>query len=173
MPIKPALVAFHPKGPKPQAVRSVMCPHCSKNFEISKRALSIRCPQCTRPLQFSDFTLRDRVEGDVSTMGHIELDQHGEMSGRLVCGALTSDGNFNGKAMVYGDITLQTHSLTTGTLVAKSLSIAHGASFRGKVEISPKPNISPTSHRLSSHRPLRKTPKRVTTANQTTFKPLI
>ena len=171
MPIKPALVAFHPKRPKPQAVRRVMCPHCSKNFEISKRALSVRCPQCTRPLQFSDFTLKDRVQGDVSTMGHIELDQHGVMSGKLVCGALTSDGNFDGKAMVYGEITLQQHSLTTGELVAKSLSVSAGATLRGKINICPKPKISPTSRRLSN-RPLRKTPKRVTSTNQSTFKPL-
>ncbi|QQE11370.1 polymer-forming cytoskeletal protein [Planctomycetota bacterium] len=117
--------------------------------------------------------MRDRVEGDVSTMGHIELDQHGEMNGRLVCGALSSDGSFEGKAMVYGAITLHEHSLTTGSLVAKSLNVAQGATLRGNVSISPKPKISTTQHRLTSHRPLQKVQKRVTSTNQTTFKPLV
>ncbi|WP_432799678.1 bactofilin family protein [Poriferisphaera sp. WC338] len=171
MPIKPALVAFHPRGPKPQAVRPVMCPHCGNNFEISKRAISVRCPACTRPLQFSDFTLNSRVEGDVSTMGHIELDHQGEMNGRLVCGQLTSAGSFEGKALVYGPIALQGASLTTGELVAKALSVTTGATFRGKVNICPKPKISPTLRRLAN-RPLRKTPKRMTSATTSNFQPI-
>jgi len=85
MPLKPALAAFHPKGPEPRAMRRVACPFCGHGFDISRKALSVRCPGCTRPLQFEDLALRGRVEGDVSTMGEVELTEPSEMIGRLVC----------------------------------------------------------------------------------------
>ena len=84
MPLRPALATIHPREPAPRSMRRVLCPHCGRAFEVSTRAMSVRCPACTRPLEFKDLTLRARMEGDVSTMGHVELTNHSEMIGRLV-----------------------------------------------------------------------------------------
>ena len=170
MPLRPALVAFHPRGPEPKSVRKVNCPHCGNGFEISKRALSIRCPQCTRPLQFSDLTLKQRVQGDVATMGHVQLDGHGEMNGRLVCGQLTITGSFEGQATVYGQIELVGQSLTTGQLVGKALRVSHGATLRCGVTICPQPkaDLGPALRRLQKPRAL--SHRRL--AQTTTFEPV-
>lgn len=105
--------------------------------------MSVRCPTCTRPLEFKDLTLRQRLQGDVSTMGHVELSNPSEMIGRLVCGRFTNTGRFEGHAVVYGSIELAGNSLTIGELTGKSLSIHHGATARVRVNILPKPRIRP------------------------------
>ncbi len=117
--------------------------------------MSARCPTCTRPLEFKDLILRQRLHGDVVTMGHIELTAPSEMMGRLVCGCLSNQGRFEGRAVVYGAIELGDQSLTTGELTAKSLRVHRGAILRAKADISPRPTAGPTTRQLGS-RPLRR-----------------
>lgn len=159
MPLKPALSTIHPKAPQPRQVRRVACPQCGQSFEISMKAMSVRCPGCTRPLEFKDLTIRHKLEGDISTMGAVGLDTMGEMIGRLCCGQLTNEGRFEGKAMVYGTITLVGSSLTTGELSGRSLFVARGATLRARAIIGPKPKVSQQA-RMLSQRPLRRISRR-------------
>lgn len=122
--------------------------------------MSVRCPTCTRPLEFKDLTLRQRLEGDVSTMGHVELSHPSEMIGRLVCGRFTNTGRFEGHAVVYGPIELASNSFTTGELIGKSLTIQRGATTRVKAHILPKPRIGPGAGKLMN-RPTRQLTPRI------------
>ncbi|MEM1209496.1 MAG: polymer-forming cytoskeletal protein [Planctomycetota bacterium] len=141
MPLKPAMVAFHPRKPEPADKRAVSCPSCGKAFEISAKAMSVRCPSCTRPLQFSDLDIKQRLAGEVATMGRVELHRSGEISGKLVCGELASDGSFQGDALVYGRLRLRDGSLTTGTLTARAIATDPGATLRGRLAVSPSPTV--------------------------------
>ena len=173
MPLRPALAAFHPKGPKPKAVRTVSCPHCSRGFEISSKAMSIRCPQCTRPLAFEDLHLDSKVQGDVSTMGTVHLGDQGEMVGRLVCGQLDSAGRVDGKVVVYGSVELQADSLATGQLNARSFHAHPGSTVRMSVKIGPKPVVSAATGAVTT-RPLQRTGRRIVggMTNAERFKPV-
>lgn len=164
MPLKPALSTVHPKAPAPREVRKVSCPQCGQAFEISMRAMSVRCPACTRPLEFKDLMLRQKLEGDVCTMGHVGVEGSGEMIGRLVCGQLTNEGRFEGRAIVFGTIQCLGKSLTTGEVSARSLRVTRGATLRARATIGPKPKVSPTA-RLLSYRPLKRISKRTFGAN--------
>ncbi|MEM1356180.1 MAG: polymer-forming cytoskeletal protein [Planctomycetota bacterium] len=155
MPLRPALAAFHPKAPAPKTVRSVHCPHCGTGFEISSKAMSVRCPSCTRPLAFEDLNLNSRVEGDVSTMGHVQLGEQGAMVGRLVCGQLTNVGRLEGRVVVFGRIELCPQSLTTGEISGRSLSAGIGCTLRARASIGPKPQVSAIARTIGS-RPLRR-----------------
>lgn len=145
MPLRPALKTIHPRTPQPRQVRNCSCPHCAHRFEISSRAMSARCPACTKPLEFNDLTLRTRLEGDVSTMGHVILAEPSEMLGRLVCGQFTNQGRFEGRAVVYGSVVFTRDSLSTGTLSARSLVIHGGATAHVKVEVTPHNRAKPTT----------------------------
>lgn len=173
MPLRPALAAFNPKGPKPKMVRQVACPHCSCSFDISSKAMSIRCPQCTRPLAFEDLHLDSKVQGDVSTMGTVHLGGQGEMVGRLVCGQLDSAGRVDGKVVVYGKAELQAESLATGQLNARSFYAHRGATVRMSLKIGPKPMVSTTTGVVST-RPLQRTGRRIVggMTNAERFKPV-
>jgi|GEM_PF-1580031 len=160
MPLRPALAAFHPKGPSPKAVRQVNCPHCSCGFSISQKAMSVRCPRCTRPLAFEDLRLDSKVQGDVSTMGTVHLGTQGEMVGRLICGQLDSAGRVDGKVVVYGRAELQPGSLATGELSARSVCVHPGSTVRLSVKIGPKPLVSVTTGAVAT-RPLRRLGRRI------------
>jgi len=121
--------------------------------------MSVRCPTCTRPLEFKDLTLRQRLEGDVSTMGHVELSHPSEMIGRLVCGRFTNTGRFEGNAVVYGPIELAGNSFTTGELTGKSLNVQRGATARVSANILPKPRLGPGSGKLLDRPTRRLTPR--------------
>ena len=160
MPLRPALAAFHPKGPKPKAVRKVNCPHCSAGFDISQKAMSVRCPRCTRPLAFEDLHLDSKVQGDVSTMGTVRLGEQGEMIGRLICGNLHSEGRVDGKVVVYGRAELWPNSLATGELSARALYAHRGSTARLSVKIGPKPLVSTVTSAVTT-RPLQRTGRRL------------
>ncbi|MEM6333670.1 MAG: polymer-forming cytoskeletal protein [Planctomycetota bacterium] len=139
MPLRPAMAAFHPRKPDPREKRSVACPACGHAFTISSKAMSVRCPSCTRPLQFSDLDVRQRLAGEIATMGRVGLQRSGEISGRLVCGELDTEGSFQGDALVYGAMKLKTGSLTTGSITCRSVSAEHGATLRSRLCVQPKP----------------------------------
>jgi len=136
-PIKPALSSIS-RSPAPQTVRQVHCPHCGQRFEASKKAVSLRCPGCTQPMNFEDLTLRRKLNGDLTTMGHVEVSAPSEMAGKLVCGEFTNQGRFEGHAKVFGPVVLDAESLTLGNLEARSLRIVPGATIRGSVKVSPQ-----------------------------------
>ena len=160
MPLRPALAAFHPKSPKPKAVRTVNCPHCSAGFDISQKAMSVRCPRCTRPLAFEDLHLDSKVQGDVSTMGTVHLGENGEMVGRLICGMLDNAGRVDGKVVVYGKAEMQPDSLTTGQLSSRAICAHRGASIRMTVKIGPKPLVSAVTGAVTT-RPLQRSGRRL------------
>ena len=133
--------------------------------------MSVRCPSCTRPLEFKDLTLHKRLEGDVSTMGHVQLSHPSEMIGRLVCGRFTNTGRFQGQAVVYGAIELAGNSLTVGELTGKSLCVHHGATARLKANILPKPTLGPGSEKLRD-RPTRRLLPRIAAVSPRGIRPL-
>lgn len=173
MPLRPALAAFNPKGPKPTAIRAVSCPHCSHGFDISQKAMSIRCPQCTRPLAFEDLHLDSKIQGDVSTMGTVHLGGQGEMVGRLICGQLNSSGRVDGKVVVYGHAEVHADSLATGQLNARSFAAHRGATVRMTMKIGPKP-LATTAMGTVTTRPLQRTGRRIVggMTNAERFKPV-
>ena len=173
MPLRPALATIHPRGPAPREVRYVTCPHCGSAFDISRKAMSVRCPQCTQYLQFEDMLLRQRMEGELATMGHVALSPPSEMIGRLICGQFTNEGRFEGIAIVYGNIALHGDSLTTGQLTGRSIHITAGATFRGKIRITPNPKAAGKGKRISLGHSLRPISRKLGNTNRTGLNPSI
>lgn len=173
MPLRPALAAIHPKAPKPKAVRSVTCPHCSTGFDISRKAMSVRCPRCTRPLAFEDLRLDSKIKGDVSTMGTVHLGEQGEMVGRLICGQLENEGRVEGNIVVYGRVELASSSLATGQLSARSFHALPGSSVRMSLKIGPKPLVAASTGAVMT-RPLQRVGRRLVggTSNAERFQPV-
>jgi len=159
MPIRPALASLTMRGPRPAESRRVACPHCGHAFSLSRKALSATCPRCTRHLQFQDLDLTDRMEGDLSTMGHVNVQAPSQIVGRVVCGQLTNQGCFKGRAVVYGPANILAGSRTDATLTARSLTVQRGSVMRGKVHITPDPKASPLTRAVAerkAHHPVRK-----------------
>ncbi len=144
MPLRPPLVAFHPAAPRPPQRRRVYCPSCRHGFDISRRAVTVRCPRCTHPLAFDDLRLDGQVQGDVTTMGHVELGDTASVRGRLTCGALTTAGRLDGDTVVYGTLALLDTAKTHGRLTARALDAQPGTQCEAYVRITPDPGPPPT-----------------------------
>lgn len=119
------------------------CPHCGHGFALSQRAFSATCPRCTRHLQFKDLELTDRLEGDLATMGHVNVQAPSQIVGRVVCGQLTHRGCFKGRAVVYGAAVIAAGSRTEANITARSLTVQRGSVMRGKVHITADLKASP------------------------------
>ncbi|MCG8509701.1 MAG: polymer-forming cytoskeletal protein [Rhodospirillales bacterium] len=120
---------------------------------MPKSAFSARCPRCTRYLAFRDMTVQQKLEGDLTTMGHVVVEPDSEMSGKLVCGQFTNEGRFEGTATVYGPAVLGGGSLTSGRIHASSLRIVSTATARLRVRIGSMTERRPTAH-IEAKRPL-------------------
>ena len=99
--------------------------------------MSLRCPRCTQPLLLEDVTLAEPTEGRLNTMGHVNITPTSAMTGQVVCGQLTSAGQFDGTAVVHGKIELADGSRTTGRLRGQSLTVLAGATMTGHATIGP------------------------------------
>ncbi|MEM6551531.1 MAG: polymer-forming cytoskeletal protein [Planctomycetota bacterium] len=166
MPLKPALSAFRPRGPRPRELRHVACPNCSHQFTVSRKALTARCPTCTYPLAFEDVSLAGHHHGELSTMGHVELPPDAHFTGKLVCGSLHLAGHFNGSITAFGPVRIdpQHRPKLTGSLTAKSLHAPRGSAFRATVHVCPKPDPAKVAAALSATHRLRHTPPPISPA---------
>ncbi|MCC7146832.1 MAG: polymer-forming cytoskeletal protein [Phycisphaeraceae bacterium] len=137
-PLRPALSAFYLRRPRPKEVRKLCCPNCGEAIEVSQKAFSARCPRCTHPLSIKDFDLEQAIDGELSTMGQVRLGPECRMTGNIHCAQFTNQGQFRGKAVVYGPIEIEGHSLTKGELIGHSLLVRPGARMLAKVSVGPK-----------------------------------
>lgn len=106
--------------------------------------MSLRCPRCTQPLILRDLTLDKPVKGRVETMGHVALPAGSAINGQVQCGQFTSNGRFEGRAVVHGPAELFPNSVTTGELRAQSLTVQPGATLRGHARIGPTATPKPS-----------------------------
>ena len=118
-------------------MRTVSCPACGHRIDASLKAMSLRCPRCTQPLVLEDVTLAEPTEGRLDTVGHVSITTASAMTGQVVCGQLTSAGQFDGTAVVHGKIELAASSRTTGHLRGQSLTVLLGATMTGHATIRP------------------------------------
>lgn len=105
--------------------------------------MSLRCPSCTTPLAFEHFNLNERLEGQLSTMGQVELGPSCQLSGTLVCAELTVSGRFSGQATVLGPLRIKDKGVACGEVAARSLVVETGAELLAKARVAPTPENPP------------------------------
>jgi cytoskeletal protein CcmA (bactofilin family) len=163
-PLRPALGSFSLRRTRGGEMRELRCPYCSHRFQASRRAMSLRCPSCTNPLAFEDFSLNERLEGQLSTMGQVQLGPSCHLSGNLTCADLTISGRFEGRATVLGPLLLKADGKVTGQVAARSLVVERGGVLAAKAKIAPTPDHPPL--RLHASVLLTRTGQRVAAQSQ-------
>jgi cytoskeletal protein CcmA (bactofilin family) len=95
-------------------------------------------------------------------MGQVHLLSHTALTGLLVCSAFSSQGRFDGSAVVHGHVELKHDSFTAGEIRGRSLVVQMGANLRARASIGPQPLGDPAAipSPVSSHRPLQLSPTR-------------
>lgn len=142
-PLRPALGSFSLRRLGGASMREVRCPYCNHRFQASERAMSLRCPSCTTPMAFEHFNLNERLEGQLATMGTVQLGPACQLSGKLVCAELTVSGRFKGQATVLGALRIKGRGAAWGQVAARSLVVERGAELRAKARVAPTPQSLP------------------------------
>jgi cytoskeletal protein CcmA (bactofilin family) len=97
--------------------------------------MSLRCPNCTRGLSPADYQVAGSLRGDLTVVGHVSIPAQMQMQGQLICGQLTNQGEFVGRARVGGPVELAAGSQTRGLIACQSLHMDRGAQLRARAAI--------------------------------------
>lgn len=75
------------------------------------------------------FRIDGEIEGDVKAEGKVVIGTTGKIKGTLTCANADIEGNFNGKLIVKGILSLKSSAVILGEVVTNKLAVEPGANF--------------------------------------------
>ena len=123
-------------------LRDVQCYHCSAQFEISARAMTVSCPKCYKKLLVEDVVVKT-AQGvtNLQTCGKIIIEKKGRVTATLVEAhkGIEVHGIIEGKVISGGPVVIGDKARWKGDCRAPSVEIAPGARITsGYFEIAPQ-----------------------------------
>ena len=112
------------------ALRTVRCYHCSKEFEVGAKAITVSCPHCYQRVAIEDMVVRSSHSGGkVQTCGKITIAERARFTAMSVqaSGGLEINGVLNASQISTDRIHLGPGGRIRGVCRARSLTMAQGA----------------------------------------------
>ena len=78
-----------------------------------------------------------RVEGKISTKGHLSVSQGGKLQADVAAGNIVVEGEVNGNLHARDRIELRKSARLAGDIKATKLLVAEGAAFTGHCQVGP------------------------------------
>ena len=78
-----------------------------------------------------------RVEGKISTKGHLAVSQAGKLQADVSAGAIIVEGQVNGNLHAADRVELRKSARLKGDITASKLLVAEGAAFVGHCKVGP------------------------------------
>jgi hypothetical protein len=119
---------------------TVVCLHCDKPMEISRKAISITCKHCHKPLQLEDVRYKDYTSRrEIYTCGVITVEHKSQVvvTGRIKCGGLVVRGKVKGQIHSRGPVLIGPDAEVKGDVTAPTLAVGAGAVLDGRYAIGP------------------------------------
>ncbi len=118
------------------SVKQVVCTHCERPIEVSRRAMSVFCPHCKKRLILEDFKIRTYYAvREFATCGDIVVERKGHVVAPIKVGNLTVKGKVQGNVTVRGKVVISKTGWFKGEIKAPSLNIENGAVVDGFLRI--------------------------------------
>ncbi len=109
-------------------MKEVVCTHCGKPTEVSRRAMSVFCPSCRQRLILEDFKIQTYYAvRDFSTCGDIVVEKKGHVVAPIKAGNLTVKGKVQGDVVARGKVIIAKTGSLKGGIEAPYLQIESGA----------------------------------------------
>ena len=127
---------------------SIVCYHCDKPQEVSRKAQSLTCKYCYKSLKLKDESIQQyAARRDIETIGIITIEKKGNVvvTGRIVCGGMIVRGKVKGAVESKGPVLVGPEAEIKGNVTAPSLAVGAGAVLEGKYAIGPKKDAPPAS----------------------------
>jgi hypothetical protein len=139
----------NPTSPSPADDRiSIVCYHCDKPQEVSRKAQSLTCKFCYKALKLGDESIQQyAARRAIETIGIVTIEKKGNVvADRIVCGGLIVRGKVKGQVVSKGPVLVGPEAEVKGNVTAPSLAVGAGAVLEGKYAIGPKKDASPRSN---------------------------
>ena len=133
---------------------SIVCYHCDKPQEVSRKAQSLTCKYCYKSLKLQDESIQQyAARRAIETIGIVTIEKKGNVvADRIVCGGLIVRGKVKGAVVSKGPVLVGPDAEVKGNVTAPSLAVGAGAVLEGKYAIGPKQDAPPGSNGNGSSR---------------------
>ena len=125
---------------------SIVCYHCDKPQEVSRKAQSLTCKFCYKSLKLADEAIHQyAARRAIETIGIVTVEKKGNViADRIVCGGLIVRGKVKGAVVSKGPVLVGPEAEVKGNVTAPSLAVGAGAVLEGKYAIGPKKDAPPS-----------------------------
>lgn len=119
---------------------SIVCYHCDKPQEVSRKAQSLTCRFCYKSLKLGDESIQQyAARRAIETIGIVTIERKGNVvADRIVCGGLIVRGKVKGQIVSKGPVLVGPDAEVKGNVTAPTLAVGAGAVLEGKYAIGPK-----------------------------------
>ena len=119
---------------------SIVCYHCDKPQDVSRKAQSLTCKFCYKSLKLQDESIQQyAARRAIETVGIVTVEKKGNVvADRIVCGGLIVRGKVKGAVVSKGPVLVGPEAEVKGNVTAPSLAVGAGAVLEGKYAIGPK-----------------------------------
>ena len=127
---------------------SIVCYHCDKPQDVSRKAQSLTCKYCYKSLKLQDESIQQyAARRAIETIGIVTIEKKGNVvADRIVCGGLVVRGKVKGAVVSKGPVLVGPDAEVKGNVTAPSLAVGAGAVLEGKYAIGPKKDAPPESN---------------------------
>ena len=116
---------------------TIVCFHCDKPQEVSRKAMSVTCKFCYKRLALADEVIQKyEAKRAIETVGVVTVEKRGNViADRVVCGGLIVRGKVKGNVLSRGPVLVGPEAEIKGDVTAPSLAVGAGAILEGKYAI--------------------------------------
>ena len=121
---------------------TIVCFHCDKPQEVSRKAMSVTCKFCYKRLALADEVIQKyEAKRAIETVGVVTVEKRGNViADRVVCGGLIVRGKVKGSVVSKGPVLVGPEAELKGDVTAPTLAVGAGAVLEGQYAIGPKKN---------------------------------
>jgi len=117
---------------------TIVCYHCDKTQDVSRRAMSITCKFCYKPLKLQDEVIpKYEARRSIETIGIVTVEKRGNVVvvDRIVCGGLIVRGKVRGAVTSRGPVLVGPDADLIGDVTAPTMAVGAGAVLEGTYHI--------------------------------------
>lgn len=125
---------------------TIVCYHCGKPQDVSRKAQSLTCKFCYKALKLKDEAIQKyEARRALETVGIVTVEKRGNVvADKITCGGLIVRGKVKGTVVSRGPVLVGPEAEIKGNVTAPSLAVGAGAVLEGQYAIGPQKGHTPT-----------------------------
>jgi hypothetical protein len=138
--------------PSPDDRQVIVCLHCNKPQEVSRRTMTMTCKFCNKSLRLEDIQYKKyEARRSIETCGIVTVEKKGNVvvTDRILCGGLVVRGKLKGNINSRGPVLVSPEAEIKGDVTAPTLAVGAGAVLDGRYDIRPE-NSNPVRKELKA-----------------------